>query len=147
MAEEGRLSAEERVRRGVGRTLANVFLLVAMLAGLGSWASFGFYTVEAGQQAVVLRFGQFVRTEVREGLHFHLPRPIEAVEIVNVDSLQREEFGMRTGAEEGASAAEISDGELSGVRHVISQGSTEAYPCLQEVGFPSSRDFPELSRR
>lgn len=112
MAEEGRLSAEERVRRGVGRTLANVSLLVAMLAGLGGWASFGFYTVEAGQQAVVLRFGQFVRTELREGLHFHLPRPIEAVEIVNVDSLQREEFGMRAGAEEGASAAEMHEAAM-----------------------------------
>jgi membrane protease subunit HflK len=105
------LSADEKVRRGVGRTLANASVLLVLLAGLGAWASLGFYTIDAGQQAVVLRFGEFARTEVREGLHFHLPRPIESVELVNVESLQRVEFGMRAG-EEGGTAAEMSEAAM-----------------------------------
>lgn len=112
MPDRDRLPADERVRRGVGRTLANTALALAVLAVLGAWASLGFYTVEAGQQAVVLRFGAYVRTEVREGLHFHLPRPIEAAELVNVDSLQREEFGMHAGSEEAGTAAEMSEAAM-----------------------------------
>ena len=106
MADRDPLSADEKVRRGVGRTLTTAFVLLALLAGVGAWASLGFYTVDAGQQAVVLRFGQFERTELREGLHFHWPRPVESVELVNAESLQRVEFGMRAG-EEGGTAAEI----------------------------------------
>ena len=111
MAKRESVSADERVRRGVGRTLANVSVVLVLLAVLGAWASLGFYTVEAGQQAVVLRFGQFARTEVREGLHFHWPRPIESVDLVNVDSLQREEFGMRAG-EEGGTEAEMHEAAM-----------------------------------
>lgn len=112
MADRNSLSADEKVRRGVGRTLTNVFLLLLVLAALGAWGSLGFYTVNAGQQAVVLRFGRFERTEVREGLHFHLPSPVETVELVNVDSLQREEFGMHAGTEEGGTAAEMSEAAM-----------------------------------
>ncbi len=111
MADRNPLSTEEKVRRGVGRTLTTVFVLLALLAGFGAWASLGFYTIDAGQQAVVLRFGQFARTEVREGLHFHWPRPVESVEIVNAESLQRVEFGMRAG-EEGGTAAEMHEAAM-----------------------------------
>ena len=73
--DERGVSADERVRRGVGRTLGNLFSVLLVLALLGAWASLGFYTIEAGQQGVVLRFGRYVRTEARDGLHFHLPGP------------------------------------------------------------------------
>ncbi|MEN8182740.1 MAG: FtsH protease activity modulator HflK [Myxococcota bacterium] len=105
------MSAEERVRRGVGRTIGNVFSGLLLLALLGAWSSLGFYTIEAGQQGVVLRFGRYVRTEVREGLHFHLPRPVETVEILSVDSLLREEFGMRAG-EAGGTEAEMHEAAM-----------------------------------
>jgi membrane protease subunit HflK len=111
VADRDPLSTDEKVRRGVGRTLTTAFVLLAALAGLGAWASLGFYTVDAGQQAVVLRFGQFARTELREGLHFHWPRPVESVDLVNADSLQRVEFGMRAG-EEGGTAAEMHEAAM-----------------------------------
>jgi len=111
VADRDPLSTDDKVRRGVGRTLTTLFVLVALLAGVGAWASFGFYTVGAGQQAVVLRFGQFARTELREGLHFHWPRPVETVDLVDADSLQRVEFGMRAG-EEGGTAAEMHEAAM-----------------------------------
>jgi membrane protease subunit HflK len=88
-------SPDERVRRSVARTIANVTVLVASLAVLGAWAYFGFYQLEPGQAAVILRFGEYVRTEGAPGLRWHLPPPIESHEIVNVESLDKEEFGTR----------------------------------------------------
>ena len=43
---------------------------------------------------MILRFGAHVDTREREpGLHWHLPPPLATHEIVNVDTLEREEFG------------------------------------------------------
>lgn len=47
------------------------------------WLFTCFYTVNAGEEAVVMRFGKFVKTS-QPGIHFHF-RPIENVEIINTD--------------------------------------------------------------
>lgn len=73
------------------------------LVGLGAliivalWLASGAYTVDEQERAVVLRFGQHVGTTV-PGLHWHLPWPIEDVEIVNVTGVRsvREEATMLT---------------------------------------------------
>lgn len=54
--------------------------LIALIA----WGLFGIYTVDARQQALVLRFGSYVET-TGPGLHWHLPYPIEKIEIIDVD--------------------------------------------------------------
>lgn len=94
MARDGG-GTEESVRRGVGRTLGNLALLLLVLALLGAWAWWGgvFYQLGPGQAAVILRFGEYTATEPREGLRWKLPYPIETHEIVNVGQLYREEFG------------------------------------------------------
>ncbi len=56
--------------------------LLAVLAG--GWLFSGFYTVDARQQALVLRFGAYQET-TGAGLHWHLPYPIETTEIVEVE--------------------------------------------------------------
>ncbi|WP_020558591.1 FtsH protease activity modulator HflK [Thiofilum flexile] len=53
-------------------------------AGVVAWLAFGIYTVDARQQALVLRFGSYAET-TGPGLHWHLPYPIERIEIVDVD--------------------------------------------------------------
>jgi len=98
-------SPEERVRRSVARTIANLTVLAASLAVLGAWAYFGFYQLEPGQAAVILRLGKYVRTESQPGLRWHLPPPLESHEIVNVESLNTEEFGTHR---EGRSEEELS---------------------------------------
>jgi membrane protease subunit HflK len=54
---------------------------------LGVWALTGFYVVDAAERAVVTRFGKFVGT-TEPGLRWHIPWPVEARRIVNVQSIE-----------------------------------------------------------
>jgi membrane protease subunit HflK len=63
---------------GIG-TVALVLLAV--------WAATGLYKVDAAERAVVTRFGKYVET-TEPGLRWHLPWPIEARQIVNVESVE-----------------------------------------------------------
>jgi len=58
-----------------------VLVLVAI------WAATGLYKVDAAERAVVTRFGQYVDT-TEPGLRWHLPWPIEARQIINVESVE-----------------------------------------------------------
>jgi membrane protease subunit HflK len=51
------------------------------------WALFGFYVVEPAQEGVETRFGRYTQT-TQQGLNWHLPYPIEAVEKVNVQQVR-----------------------------------------------------------
>jgi membrane protease subunit HflK len=93
--EESRLPAEEKVRRSVARTLGAGVLALALIAALGFWGYFGFYTLQPGQAAVLLRLGEHAGTVSDEGLHFSWPPPIVAREIVNVAEVRNEDFGFR----------------------------------------------------
>jgi len=67
-------------------------LLIVLL-----WLASGIYVVDEQERAVVLRFGQHVGT-TSPGLNWHLPWPVEDVEIVNVTGVRsvREEATMLT---------------------------------------------------
>jgi membrane protease subunit HflK len=53
-----------------------------------------FYTIEPGEQGIVLRFGQYSRT-TQPGLHFKVPY-VEDMIKVDVETVRKEEFGFRT---------------------------------------------------
>jgi modulator of FtsH protease HflK len=93
------LPSDERVRRSVRRTLANSLIFTISLAVIIAWSYFGFYELQPGQAAVVLRFGRYSETVSEPGLRWHWPPPIETHEIVNVASIEREEFGMPAAGE------------------------------------------------
>jgi modulator of FtsH protease HflK len=58
------------------------------------WVGSGFYIVDASQRGVVLRFGK--KIEVTEsGPRWHLPFPVETVEIVNLSQVRTVEVGYR----------------------------------------------------
>lgn len=59
-------------------------LIVLLLLLVLGWLATGFYTVDARQAALVLRFGAYTTT-TDPGLHWHFPYPIETVEIVDVE--------------------------------------------------------------
>ncbi len=61
------------------------------------WLASGFYIVDASQRGVVLRFGKFVETTM-PGPRWHLPYPIESVEIVNFSQVRTVEIGYRNDA-------------------------------------------------
>lgn len=67
-------------------------LIVVIVALI--WVGSGFYIVDASQRGVVLRFGKQV--EVTEaGPRWHLPYPIETVEVVNLSQVRTVEVGYR----------------------------------------------------
>ena len=55
----------------------------------------GFYTVDSGEEAVILRFGNHVDTVVTSGLNWHIP-VIDSVWKEKVSEVKRLEFGFRT---------------------------------------------------
>src|SRR5512145_966005 len=59
------------------------------------WFATGVYTVGPGEQGVVRRFGKEV-ARVGPGLRYHWPRPIERVDVVNVEAVRRVEIGFRS---------------------------------------------------
>jgi membrane protease subunit HflK len=71
---------------------SNIVLILGLL--LVVWLGSGFYIVEEGHRGVVLRFGQYTET-TPAGLRWHLPYPIEKVEIVNVSQVRTVEIGYR----------------------------------------------------
>lgn len=51
------------------------------------WMASGFYILQPGERGVVLQFGRYLSTQ-GEGPHWHVPRPIQAVEKINVDGIR-----------------------------------------------------------
>ncbi len=98
MAEGPRLTAEQRVRRSVRRTLANGLFGLGLLAGLGAWAWQGAFTLKPGEAAVLLLVGRYHETITRDGFHWRLPPPLVARHVVSMTELRTEDFGFR-GAE------------------------------------------------
>lgn len=57
------------------------------LALVGVWLLTGFYVVDAAERGVVTRFGRFV-TATEPGLRWHIPWPVEARQIINVETIE-----------------------------------------------------------
>jgi membrane protease subunit HflK len=92
---EENVPAEEKVRRSVGRIFRSVVGAVVAVAVLVGWGSFGVYTLQPGQAAVLLLLGAHHDTVAEEGLKFTWPPPIVTREIVDVVSVRNEDFGFR----------------------------------------------------
>jgi membrane protease subunit HflK len=86
-------SADARARRGAARTALNAFTVLLASAILAAWAYTGFYQLDPGEAAIILRFGALDRVERDPGLRWHLPPPLRSHVIMRVDQLEREEFG------------------------------------------------------
>lgn len=71
---------------------ASIGLIVVVVVLI--WIASGFYIVDASQRGVVLRFGSFVET-TQPGPRWHMPFPIESVEVVNISQVRTVEIGYR----------------------------------------------------
>ncbi|MDH5358062.1 MAG: FtsH protease activity modulator HflK [Gammaproteobacteria bacterium] len=66
------------------------------------WLLSGIYIVDPAERGVVLRFGAYSETTL-SGPHWHLPYPIEKVEVVDVEQIRNAEIGYRsTGGRSGS---------------------------------------------
>ena len=72
-------------------------LSALLVIGLGFWVFTGFYTVDQGEQAIELRFGKFSETN-GAGLNWHIPTPVESVEIINTQKVNTVQVGYREGS-------------------------------------------------
>lgn len=70
---------------GKGPLMGAAIVLAGIVAAL--WLASGFYIVDEREQAVVLTFGSFT-TVTEPGLRWHLPRPIQSVETINVTEIR-----------------------------------------------------------
>lgn len=86
---------EEPPRAGRPRAsfpLGGAGLLVALV--LLVWLASGFYIVDEGRRGVVTRFGRYTET-TQPGPRWHLPYPIESVELVDFSQVRTIEVGYR----------------------------------------------------
>ena len=72
--------------------LGGAGLLVALVAVV--WLASGFYIVDEGRRGVVTRFGKYTETTL-PGPRWHLPFPVEAVELVDFSQVKTIEVGYR----------------------------------------------------
>ena len=75
--------------QGFGPGIGLIVAIVALI-----WVGSGFYIVDASQRGVVLRFGKLIET-TEPGPRWHLPFPVESVEIVNLSQVRTVEVGYR----------------------------------------------------
>ena len=75
-----------------GLPLSGAGLLVALV--LIVWLASGFYIVDEGRRGVVMRFGKYVETTL-PGPRWHVPFPVEAVELVDFSQVKTIEIGYR----------------------------------------------------
>ena len=83
-----------RVGRSIGSGGNRLYLVVLALLFV-LWLASGIYIVQPAEEGVVQTFGRFSGITT-SGLNYHLPRPIQRVNIVDVGSVRRFEIGFRS---------------------------------------------------
>lgn len=83
--------------------------VLAVCAVIG-WSVSGFYIVPEGQTGVVTTFGAYSKSTM-PGINWHLPAPIQDVELVDVSSVRTAEIGMRGTTDRLREAQMLTDDE------------------------------------
>ncbi len=79
-------------RPGSGLPLGGAGMLIALVIVI--WLASGFYIVDEGRRGVVTRFGKYTET-TQPGPRWHLPFPVETVELVEFSQVKTIEVGYR----------------------------------------------------
>ena len=76
------------------KNINNNFLLfyLALFVFFLVWIFSGFFTVDTDEEGIIMRFGKYNR-EVKPGLNYKLPNPIESVEKVSVTRIKKDIIG------------------------------------------------------
>lgn len=119
--EQARLDAEINARREAfrragermrtpspkGARVGSGVLLAALAVG---WAASGFYIVPEGQTGIVTTFGRYSDATM-PGFRWHIPAPVQAVDLVDVSSVRTAEIGGRGSANRLQEALMLTDDE------------------------------------
>jgi membrane protease subunit HflK len=98
-----------------GRGLGFGGLLILGGVVVALWLASGFYRVQPDEQGIVLRFGAY-KYWTPPGLRWHIPWPIEEVELPAVTRINRTEIGFRSGA-----AGRMESGQDTSGRDVLAE--------------------------
>jgi len=91
-----------------------ILIIIALV-----WTASGFYIVDQGQRGVVLLFGQNKEVTM-PGPRWHIPYPIETVELVNLEQVRTIEVGYRSSSATGSSTSELRESlMLTGDKNII----------------------------
>jgi membrane protease subunit HflK len=93
---------EELLRRGQdklrtvlpGGKLSGGGIALIAVAAVALWGFSGFFRVEPDELGLVMQFGKYNR-DAKPGLNYHIPDPVESVELVKVTRVNRVDIGMR----------------------------------------------------
>ena len=97
----------------------NIPLLPILLIVFLIWLLTGFYIVDQGSRGVVLRFGEHIDI-TQPGPRWHLPYPIETVEIVNQEQVRTIEVGYRSSNDLGANSQDLRESlMLTGDENIV----------------------------
>jgi membrane protease subunit HflK len=92
---------EDLLRRGQDRLqqflpgghFSGLGVALVLIGALAFWGMSGFYRVQSEELGVVLRFGKYVR-DAQPGLNYHLPYPIETVQLPKALRVNTTSIGM-----------------------------------------------------
>ena len=94
-------------------------LLPILLIVFLIWLLTGFYIVDQGSRGVVLRFGEHINI-TQPGPRWHLPYPIETVEVVNQEQVRTIEVGYRSSNDLGANSQDLRESlMLTGDENIV----------------------------
>ncbi len=100
------------LRRGAGLWVVLVVVII------GGWLATGFYQVGPGEQGVVRQFGK-LSDQTDSGLRYHLPWPIQRVDVVNILAVRRLELGFRSAAGDRAQRVPEEALMLTGDQNIV----------------------------
>ena len=94
-------------------------LLPILLIVFLIWLLTGFYIVDQGSRGVLLRFGEHIDV-TQPGPRWHLPYPIETVEIVNQEQVRTIEVGYRSSNDLAANSQDLRESlMLTGDENIV----------------------------
>lgn len=93
-----------------GRKGAGIGMSVIVGLAVLAWGATGFYIVPEGQSGIVTTFGRYAETTAA-GFRWHLPMPIQDVQIVDVSSVRTTEIGFAGRSDRLREALMLTDDE------------------------------------
>ncbi len=85
----------DQLKQRLNLKFSGKWWLWALLGIAVIWLLTGIYIVDPGEMGVVRRFGKMTKT-AGSGPHWHIPYPVEKVDVVKVEEIRSMELGFRT---------------------------------------------------